>query len=35
MVCHEINKSNRPNPKNNVEELGIDPNKEGVESGTE
>ena len=29
------NKSNRPNPKNNVEELGIDPNKEGVESGTD
>ena len=29
------NKSNRPNPKDNVEKLGIDPNKEGVESGTD
>ena len=31
----EANKSNRPNPKDNVEKLGIDPNNEGVESGTD
>ena len=34
-MCIRDSKSNRPNPKDNVEKLGIDPNKEGVESGTD